>query len=129
MDQQATGRAGSDPGTTFSSGRLSGYQEVTSFMKGTAQGCRCQKPHGPQAKKHEGIKDLCPAQSDRGAGERPDQGMPGSAAFSSKGAGEGEWRVAPDRCHAQPAEVIQVQSITAAGAGGGDGMRAATLAN
>ena len=94
-----------------------------------AQGCRCQKLHGPQAQKQEGIKDLSPEQSDRGAGERPDQGMPGSAAFSSKGAGEGEWRVAPDRCHAQPAEVIQLQAITAAGAGGGEGVRAATLAN
>jgi hypothetical protein len=38
VDQQSTRRAGTDPGATFSSGRLSGFQEVTSFLKVTDSG-------------------------------------------------------------------------------------------
>ncbi|MGL6134949.1 MAG: IS1182 family transposase, partial [Prochlorococcaceae cyanobacterium] len=36
--------------------------------------CEAVDPHGPQAQKQEGIKDLLPTEGDRGAGERPDQG-------------------------------------------------------
>ena len=46
-------------------------------------------PDGPQAQKQEGIQDLPPAQGDRGANERPDQGMPRPAALSIEGPGGG----------------------------------------
>lgn len=70
-----------------------------------------------------GIEDLRPAPSDRGTGERADQGMSGFAALSVAGPGEGERRVAPDCRHAQPALIIQIPPITAVGAGCSNGMR------
>ena len=85
--------------------------------------CEAVDPHGPQAQKKEGIEDLRPTQGDRGAGERADQGGPGPAALPAAGTGEGRWRVAPDRCHTQPSQVVQAQAVTAAGAVGSHRMK------
>ena len=49
--------------------------------------------------------------------------MPGFAALSVAGPGEGEWRVAPDCRHPKPPQTVQAQAITPAGAGGSNGMR------
>jgi hypothetical protein len=62
-----------------------------------------KNPHGSPAQKQGGLEDLRSAQGDRGASERADQGRPGPAALPVAGPGEGRWRVAPDRGHAQPA--------------------------
>ena len=71
------------------SGDRGGGHEQPAAAGTAAQRCRCQNPHGPQAQKQEGIKDLRPAQGDRGAGERPDQGRPRSATIPAAGPGEG----------------------------------------
>jgi transposase len=57
----------------------------------STQRCRCQNPYGTQAEKQAGISDLCPAQSDRGAGERTDQRGQGAAPLPVEGPGEGRW--------------------------------------
>ena len=76
-----------------------------------------------------GIEDLRPAQSDPGTGERADQGMSEFAALPAAGIGEGERRVAPDCRHPQPAQIIQIPPITAAGAGCSNGMRCSNPGN
>jgi len=43
-----------------------------------------------QDQKQEWIGDLLPAQADRGAGERTDQGEPGAAQIPADGLGESE---------------------------------------
>ena len=50
-----------------------------------SQGSRRQDPQGPRARKPKGFSELRPAEGDRGAGERPDQGGPGPAALSVAG--------------------------------------------
>ena len=96
---------------------------TTAAARAAAQRCRCENPHGPQAQKQAGLSDLRPAQGDRGAGERPDQGRPGHPSLPAAGPGEGRWRVAPDRGHPQSAQVVQAPAITAAGAMGSHRMR------
>ena len=66
------------------------WSTSTAETRTAPQRCRCQDPHGPQAEKQEGISDLRPTQGHRGAGERPDQGMPRPAALPLAGPGEGE---------------------------------------
>ena len=83
----------------------------------------------PQAQIQVRIQDLLLAQSDCGTGERSDQGMPGFAALSAAGIGEGERRVAPDCRHPQPAQIIQIPPITTAGAGCSNGMRGGSPGN
>jgi hypothetical protein len=66
------------------------------------------KPHDPQARKQIGISDLRPAQDDRRASQRSDQGGQGPAQLPAQGPGKGQFRVAPDRCQPQPAQAVPV---------------------
>ena len=96
---------------------------TTTETRPAAQGRRRQNPHGPQAPQQKGVQDLRPAQGDRRTGERTDQGGTRLAPLSAARHREGQWRVAPDRRHSQPAQVIQVPAITAASAGGSNRMK------
>lgn len=75
--------------------RLHRHRPAAAWSASTAetgsdtQRCRYQEPNGPQAEKQEGISDLCPAQGDRGAGERTDQGGQGLTPLPAAGLGEG----------------------------------------
>ncbi len=60
----------------IATGRLPHGQPPPPKRGPIAQERRRQNPHGPQAQKQEGIKDLRPAQGNRGAGERSDQRGP-----------------------------------------------------
>ena len=61
--------------------RATGAKTATAAETGPdAQGCGRQKLNGPQAPQQEGQPHLRPAQGDRGAGERTDQGGPWPAA-------------------------------------------------
>jgi hypothetical protein len=93
-----------------------------------AYGDRCprtptSKPAWPASSDAKRIQDLRPAQGDRGAGKRPDHGSPGSATVPAERRGEGRCRMAPDRCHPQPAQVVPVHANTATRVGSSDGMR------
>jgi hypothetical protein len=71
-----------------------------------AQRWRCQKQDGPQDQKQSGISDLRPAQGDRRADERSDQRSLRIAPLPAEGSGERRCGMAPDRCHAQPAQAV-----------------------
>ena len=99
----------------------------TAKTRPNAQGCRSESSDGSQAQKQGRISDLRPAQGDRGAGERPDQGSQRIAALPVAGTGEGGWGMASDRRDAQPAEVVPIQAIPA-GAGTGCRVKAMGVA-
>ena len=122
MLQRITATTGALPEVmTMDAGYLS---EGNAKTGAAAQRCRCQNPDGPQAEKQAGISDLCPAQGDRGAGERTDQGGQGAAPLPVARSWEGRWRMASDRGHAQPAQVVPIPAIAAAGDGGSRQMKA-----